>query len=226
MANSSSPTTTPFRVQSKPPLVIAVDGPAASGKGTISRKLAEHYGLHYLDTGSLYRAVAAIMLKQEITLTDENSAASVAKSLTLENIDEASIRTAEVGRVVAIVASMPGVRAAILDFQRNFSSQQPGAVLDGRDIGTVVCPDAQVKIFVTASPEIRAHRRWLELNNSGVEVSEAQILEDVRERDRRDAERAASPMKPAADAYLLDTSDLSIEAAFGAAVAIIDKAMG
>ena len=127
------------------------------------------------------------------------------------------------------MAVKPAVRAAILDFQRDFAASPPGgkkgAVLDGRDIGTVVCPDATVKLFVTASPEIRAHRRWLELNKSGVEVSEAQILEDVRERDRRDAERAVSPMRPASDAHLLDTSNLSIEAAFDMAVAIIDKAM-
>lgn len=211
-------------------VVIAIDGPAASGKGTLARRLARHYGYAYLDTGSLYRAVGQAVLAAGGDPADDKAALAAAEALDTALIDEKAIRTREAGEAASIVAVKPAVRAAILDFQRNFASRPPGgergAVLDGRDIGTVVCPDARVKIFVTASPEIRAHRRWLELNNSGVEVSEAQILEDVRERDRRDAERAASPMKPAADAYLLDTSDLSIEAAFDAAVAIIDKAMG
>lgn len=211
-------------------LVIAIDGPAASGKGTLARKLARHYGYAYLDTGSLYRAVGQAVLAAGGDPNDDEAALAAAEALDIAHIDEKAIRTREAGEAASIVAVKPAVRAAILDFQRNFAASPPGgergAVLDGRDIGTVVCPDARVKIFVTASPEIRAHRRWLELNNSGVEVSEAQILEDVRERDRRDAERTASPMKPAADAYLLDTSDLSIEAAFDAAVAIIDKAMG
>lgn len=211
-------------------VVIAIDGPAASGKGTLARRLARHYGYAYLDTGSLYRAVGQAVLAGGGDPADDKAALAAAEALDTALIDEKAIRTREAGEAASIVAVKPAVRAAILDFQRNFASRPPGgergAVLDGRDIGTVVCPDARVKIFVTASPEIRAHRRWLELNNSGVEVSEAQILEDVRERDRRDAERAASPMKPAADAYLLDTSDLSIEAAFDAAVAIIDKAMG
>lgn len=211
-------------------LVIAIDGPAASGKGTLARKLARHYGYAYLDTGSLYRAVGQAVLAAGGDPNDDEAALAAAEALDIAHIDEKAIRTREAGEAASIVAVKPAVRAAILDFQRNFAASPPGgergAVLDGRDIGTVVCPDARVKIFVTASPEIRAHRRWLELNSSGVEVSEAQILEDVRERDRRDAERTASPMKPAADAYLLDTSDLSIEAAFDAAVAIIDKAMG
>ena len=211
-------------------VVIAIDGPAASGKGTLARKLARHYGYAYLDTGSLYRAVGQAVLAAGGDPNDDEAALAAAEALDIAHIDEKAIRTREAGEAASIVAVKPAVRAAILDFQRNFAASPPGgergAVLDGRDIGTVVCPDARVKIFVTASPEIRAHRRWLELNSSGVEVSEAQILEDVRERDRRDAERPASPMKPAADAYLLDTSDLSIEAAFDAAVAIIDKAMG
>ena len=211
-------------------LVIAIDGPAASGKGTLARKLARHYGYAYLDTGSLYRAVGQAVLAAGGDPNDDEAALAAAEALDIAHIDEKAIRTREAGEAASIVAVKPAVRAAILDFQRNFAASPPGgeggAVLDGRDIGTVVCPDARVKIFVTASPEIRAHRRWLELNNSGLEVSEAQILEDIRDRDRRDAERTASPMKPAADAYLLDTSDLSIEAAFDAAVAIIDKAMG
>lgn len=209
--------------------VIAIDGPAASGKGTLARKLAQRYGYAYLDTGSLYRAVGQAVIAAGGDPNDDEAALAAARALDIAGIDERAIRTREAGEAASVVAVKPPVRAAILDFQRNFASSPPGgekgAVLDGRDIGTVVCPDAPVKLFVTASPEIRAHRRWLELKNSGSGVSEAQILDDVRERDRRDAERAASPMKPAADAYLLDTSDLSIEAAFDAAVAIIDKAM-
>jgi len=210
-------------------IVIAIDGPAASGKGTLARQIARHYGYAYLDTGSLYRATGQAVLASGGDPNDDKAALTAAQALDAAHIDERAIRTREAGDAASIVAVKPAVRAAILDFQRDFASSPPGgekgAVLDGRDIGTVVCPDATVKLFVTANPEIRAHRRWLELNKSGVEVSEAQILEDVRERDRRDAERTASPMRPASDAHLLDTSDLSIEAAFDVAVAIIDKAM-
>ncbi|MBO6632965.1 (d)CMP kinase [Parvibaculum sp.] len=210
--------------------VIAVDGPAASGKGTLARKLAAHYGFAYLDTGSLYRAVGHAVRAGGGDPADEAAALAAAQALDITKIDEKAIRTPEAGEAASLVAAMPPVRAAILHFQRNFAENPPdgktGAVLDGRDIGTVVCPSAQAKLFVVASPQVRAHRRWLELKNSGSQVSEAQVLEDIEERDRRDAARAASPMKPAADAHLLDTSDLSIEAAFGAAVAIIDKAMG
>lgn len=211
-------------------IVIAVDGPAASGKGTLARRLAAHYGFAYLDTGSLYRAVGHAVTSAGRDPADDKAALAAAQTLDLPKIDERAIRTAEAGAAASIVAAMPSVRAAILDLQRNFAHNPPGglpgAVLDGRDIGTVVCPDARAKLFVTARPEIRAHRRWLELNNSGSGVTEAQVLEDIQDRDRRDAGREASPMKPADDAHLLDTSDLSIEAAFGAAVAIIDKALG
>ena len=210
--------------------VIAVDGPAASGKGTLARRLAAHYGFAYLDTGSLYRAVGHAVLMAGGDPADEAAALNAAKALDTSKIDEKAIRTPQAGEAASQVAAMPPVRAAILHFQRNFAENPPegktGAVLDGRDIGTVVCPEARAKLFVIASPQIRARRRWLELKNSGSAVTEAQVLEDIEERDRRDAGRAASPMKPADDAHLLDTSDLSIEAAFGAAVAIIDKAMG
>jgi cytidylate kinase len=211
-------------------IVIAVDGPAASGKGTLARRLAAHYGFAYLDTGSLYRAVGHAVRQAGGDPSDEAAAVAAARTLDLSRIDDKAIRTPEAGEAASLVAAIPAVRAAILDLQRGFAANPPGgapgAVLDGRDIGTVICPGAPAKLFVIARPEIRAHRRWLELNNSGSSVSEAQVLEDIRERDRRDAERAASPMKPADDAHLLDTSDLSIEAAFGAAVAIIDKALG
>lgn len=211
-------------------IVIAVDGPAASGKGTLARRLAAHYGFAYLDTGSLYRAVGHAVRQAGGDPSDEAAAVAAARTLDLSRIDDKAIRTPEAGEAASLVAAIPAVRAAILDLQRGFAANPPGgapgAVLDGRDIGTVICPGAPAKLFVIARPEIRAHRRWLELNNSGSGVSEAQVLEDIKERDRRDAERAASPMKPADDAHLLDTSDLSIEAAFGAAVAIIDKALG
>jgi cytidylate kinase len=214
----------------KESITIAVDGPAASGKGTLARKLAAHYGFAYLDTGSLYRAVGHAVRAGGGDPADKAAALAAAKALDASRIDEKAIRTAEAGEAASLVAVMPEVRAAILHFQRDFASRppggKPGAVLDGRDIGTVVCPAAPAKLFVTARPEIRARRRWLELNNSGSAVTEAQVLDDIVERDRRDAERTASPMKPAKDAHLLDTSDLSIEAAFGAAVAIIDKALG
>lgn len=210
--------------------VIAIDGPAASGKGTLARKLARHYDFAYLDTGSLYRAVGQAVLAAGANPADEAAALAAANALDINRIDERAIRSREAGEAASVVAAIPEVRAAILHFQRDFAANPPGdkagAVLDGRDIGTVVCPDAKAKLFVTASAEVRAHRRWLELKVSGSAVAEAQILDDIRERDQRDAERATSPMKPAADAYLLDTSNLSIEAAFGAAVAIIDKAMG
>ncbi|MGX1197917.1 (d)CMP kinase [Parvibaculum sp. MBR-TMA-1.3b-4.2] len=210
-------------------MILAIDGPAASGKGTLARLLARHYGLAYLDTGSLYRAVGQTLLAAGRDPHDEKAALEAAQTLDTGHIDEKAIRTAEAGNAASIVAAMPPVRAAILDFQRNFAKNPPngenGAVLDGRDIGTVVCPDADVKLFITASPEVRAHRRWLELNNSGSDIAEAQVLADVRERDRRDAERPTSPMRPADDAHLLDTSNLSIETAFDAAVAIIDGSM-
>lgn len=210
-------------------VVIAIDGPAASGKGTLARKLARHYDFAYLDTGSLYRAVGQAVRAAGGDPSNEEAAVVAARGLDLTKIDEAAIRTREAGEAASLVAVMPAVRGAILQFQRDFAASPPGgkkgAVLDGRDIGTVVCPDADVKIFVTASPEVRARRRWLELKDSGSTVSEAQVLEDTKERDARDAGRAASPMRPAADAHLLDTTDLSIETAFGEAVRIIDKSM-
>lgn len=209
--------------------VIAIDGPAAAGKGTLAKKIAAHYAYAYLDTGSLYRAVGVAVMAQGLAASDEPAAIRAAQSLDATKIDQKAIRTAEAGEAASVVAVMPAVRAAILQFQRDFATNPPngakGAVLDGRDIGTVVCPEADVKIFVTASAEIRANRRFLELKTSGSTISEAQVLEDTRERDRRDAERTLSPMRPAADAHLLDTSNLSIEAAFGEAVRIIDKSM-
>jgi len=209
--------------------VIAIDGPAAAGKGTLARKLSSHYGFAYLDTGSLYRAVGQAVRDQGLDPSNAEAALKAAQTLDVSKIDERAIRTREAGEAASVVAVMQPVRDAILQFQRDFAANPPGdlsgAVLDGRDIGTVVCPQADVKIYVTASPEIRAHRRWLELKTSGSDVSEAQVLEDTRERDRRDSGRATSPMRPAEDAHLLDTTNLSIETAFGEAVRIIDKSM-
>lgn len=210
-------------------MIIAIDGPAAAGKGTLARKLANHYGFAYLDTGSLYRAVGQAVRDAGFDPSNEAEAIKAARNLDVAKIDERAIRTAQAGEGASLVAVMQPVRDAILQFQRDFALNPPnglkGAVLDGRDIGTVVCPDADVKIYVTASAEIRAHRRWLELKTSGSDLSETQVLEDTRERDRRDSERTTSPMRPADDAHLLDTSNLSIEAAFGEAVRIIDKSM-
>lgn len=211
-------------------MIIAVDGPAAAGKGTLARALAEKYDFAYLDTGSLYRGVAHAVLLAGSDPSDEAAALHAAETLDPAKIDPVAIRTPEVSSAASVVAALPPVRAAILAFQRNYAARPPagkaGAVLDGRDIGSVVCPDADVKLFVTASAEVRAHRRWLELKGSGSGLSEAQVLEDVRERDARDAERPVSPMKPADDSHLLDTSNLSIEAAFDAAVALIDSSRG
>ncbi|MDE1172361.1 MAG: (d)CMP kinase [Parvibaculaceae bacterium] len=205
-------------------MIIAIDGPAASGKGTLARKIAAHYELHYLDTGSLYRAVANEVLKAGRDPNDTSAAFSAAELLDVDRIEHGQIRSAAVGQAASIVAAKPEVRAAILQIQRDYAARKPGAVLDGRDIGTVVCPDADVKLFVTASPEVRAHRRWQELNATGHPVDEAEVLAEIRERDLRDMSRDIAPLRQAEDAYLLDTSNLDIEAAFDTAVGIIESA--
>lgn len=211
-------------------MIIAIDGPAAAGKGTLARAIADKFSFAYLDTGSLYRAVAHAVLLAGAEPTDEAVAIKAAQNLDVAQIDPVAIRTPDVAAAASVVAAMVPVRAAILQFQRKFAQTPPnnakGAVLDGRDIGTVVCPEADAKLFVSARAEIRAHRRWLELKGSGSELSEAQVLADVSERDRRDQERAHSPLKPAQDAYLLDTSDLSIETAFEQALAFIEGSKG
>jgi cytidylate kinase len=210
----------------KKPFVIALDGPAASGKGTLARLIARHYDFAYLDTGSLYRGVAAVLLRSGRRPGDEEAAAEAARNFSLCQIDGVDIRTREVGAAASKVAAMPAVRAALLDFQRRFAARPPGgakgAVLDGRDIGTVVCPDAEVKFFVTASPEVRAHRRFLELKESRPDISAEEIFNDLVERDARDAARAVAPLASAEDAELLDTTHLTIEAAFAAARRVID----
>jgi len=203
-------------------MIIAIDGPAAAGKGTLARRLAEHYGLRYLDTGALYRAVGLAVMRGGGDPGDAAAAEAAARNLDPALMEDPELRAAGTGVAASRVAVVPGVRAALLDFQRAFAAQPPGAVLDGRDIGTVVCPEADVKLFVTASPEVRARRRWLELRAAGEEVSFEEILAQVRERDERDMNRAEAPLRPAPDAHLLDTSELDIEAAFRAARRIID----
>ena len=207
-------------------LVIAIDGPAASGKGTLARRLAEYFNLPHLDTGLLYRATACALLDEGLPLDDEEAATAAARGLSLTDFDDARLRSREMGEAASVVAALPQVRAELVDLQRRFAAREEGAVLDGRDIGTVICPGARVKIFVTATPETRAQRRALELARRGEEVDYPTILADVKRRDERDSARAVAPLKPAADAVTLDTSDLDIEAAFRAGVAIVEKARG
>jgi cytidylate kinase len=204
--------------------VIAIDGPAASGKGTLARRLAEHYGLPHLDTGLLYRAVACSLIDEGLPLDDVTAAEAAARGLSLTEFDPERLRSREMGEASSVVAAIPAVRASLIDMQRSFAARSEGAVLDGRDIGTVICPTATVKIFVTASPETRAQRRALELASRGEDVDYAAILEDVRARDARDSERALAPLKAAEDAVMLDTSALDRDEAFAAALAIVEKA--
>ncbi len=206
-------------------MIIAIDGPAAAGKGTLSRLLAEKLGLAWLETGALYRAAALRMLRDGSDLRDPRAAVRAAAHLDGDDLNDPELRREDVGQATSRIAAIPEVRAALIGFQRDFARCPPGqargAVLDGRDIGTVVCPDADYKIFVTATSEARAHRRFLELRAGGVQVDERQVLEATLQRDARDTERSASPLKPADDAYLLDTTNLSIDAAFAALMAYI-----
>lgn len=194
---------------------IAIDGPAAAGKGTLSRAVADHFGFAHLDTGLLYRAVGAKML---------NGAEPVEAARTLEftEIDAMDLRTADVAQAASKVAVLSDVRAALTDFQRAFARRAGGAVLDGRDIGTVICPEAEVKFFVTASAEVRAKRRFLELTQAGTVITLAEVLADVRQRDDRDMNRAEAPLRPAQDATIIDTSDLTIEEALSRALAVVN----
>jgi cytidylate kinase len=207
-------------------MIIAIDGPAASGKGTIARRLALAYGLPHLDTGLLYRATARVLLDNGERLDDAERAVAAARGLALTDFDEERLRGAEMGEAASVVAAIPPVRAALLDMQRAFASQPGGAVLDGRDIGTVICPAATVKLFVTASPETRAQRRALELRGRGEAVDFADVLADIRRRDERDAGRSSAPLVAAADAVRLDTSDLDVEGAVAAARAIVERVRG
>jgi cytidylate kinase len=205
-------------------MIIAIDGPAASGKGTLGKRLAQRYGLRHLDTGLIYRAVAKALLDAGARLDDAARALAAAEALDPARFDEDALKAYAVGEGASIVSAIPQVRAALLAFQRNFAAAAPGAVLDGRDIGTVICPQAQVKIFVTASPQERARRRALELAARGEAVEEAAVLADILRRDERDRSRSVAPLKPAVDAHLLDTTHLDIEAAVRAAVDIVEAA--
>ncbi len=204
-------------------MIVAIDGPAASGKGTLARRLAQDLGLPHLDTGLLYRATARALLDHGQNLSNVTAAVAAARGLSLTDFDAMALRGREMGEAASIVAAVPEVRAALVDLQREFAKRPGGAVLDGRDIGTVICPEAQVKIFVTASPETRASRRALELKAQGEAVDYAEILEDIRRRDARDANRATAPLRTAEDAVVLDTTKLDIEAAYKAALGIVEK---
>ncbi len=205
-------------------LVIAIDGPAASGKGTLGRRLARQLGLMHLDTGLSYRAVAHALLMAGAELDDEAAAEQAARTLSMDSFDKNTLSSHEIGNAASKVATYSGVRTILVEKQRAFANTPPGAVLDGRDIGTVVCPDACVKFFITASPEERARRRFQEERGKGKHVEYEAILADIRARDERDSNRADSPLKPAEDAHLLDTSKMDIETAFEAVLAIVNRA--
>jgi cytidylate kinase len=203
-------------------MIIAIDGPAGSGKGTLGKKLAAHYGLRHLDTGLIYRAVAKALIDVGRAPSDVAAAAAAAQALDPARFDEKALKSHSVGEAASVVSAIPEVRAALLAFQRDFAAKPPGAVLDGRDIGTVICPEAGVKIFVTASPEVRAARRAKEYRAAGQAIEEAAVLADIRKRDERDTNRAAAPLKQAPDAHLLDTTHLDIDAAIRAAIDIVE----
>ncbi len=207
-------------------MIIAIDGPAASGKGTLATRIADHFGFHHLDTGTLYRAVARDVAAHGLKLDDVWAGVVAARVLKVASLGDPTLRGRAAGEAASIVASIPEVRATLLKFQQDFARKDPGAVLDGRDIGTVVCPQANVKIFVTASPEERARRRFAELSKSGGVLTFEQVLADIRARDARDAGRETAPMKPAEDAVLLDTTHLDIDGAFRAAVDLISTRTG
>ena len=207
-------------------MIIAIDGPAASGKGTLARHLAAHYGLPHLDTGLLYRATARALIDEGRRLDDVAAAVKAARGLALIDFEEAALRGREMGEAASVVAAFPEVRAALIEAQRAFAGRPGGAVLDGRDIGTVICPNATAKIFVTASPETRAQRRALELRSRGEPSDYAKVLADVLHRDRRDSSRATAPLKPAADAMILDTTDLDVEGTFREALRLVATKLG
>ena len=202
--------------------VIAIDGPAASGKGTLGRRLSQELALPHLDTGLTYRAVAHELLRGDLPLDDESVAVEAALRVDLAKLDRATLSDHAVGNAASKVAAMPAVRRTLVELQRNFAASPPGAVLDGRDIGTVVCPDADVKLYVTASPEERAKRRWKEMQDKGQDADYQEILDDIAARDARDMGREDSPLRPADDAHLLDTSQMDIETAFQRAMTFVE----
>jgi cytidylate kinase len=204
-------------------VIIAIDGPAASGKGTLGKKLAAHYGLRHLDTGLIYRAVAKALLDAGRRPDDVAAAVAAAQALDPARFDEPALKSHNVGEAASVVSAIPGVRAALVAFQRDFAAKPPGAVLDGRDIGTVICPNADVKIYVTAAPEVRARRRAAEYQAQGRNIDEAAVLADILKRDERDTQRAAAPLKQAPDAHLLDTTALDVTGAIAAAIVIVES---
>jgi cytidylate kinase len=204
-------------------MIIAIDGPAASGKGTLGKRLAAHFGLRHLDTGLLYRAVAKALIEAGHPLDDHAHAVAAAKALDPARFDEQTLKGHAVGEAASVVSAIPQVRAALLAFQRDFAVRPPGAVLDGRDIGTVICPDADVKIFVVAEPQVRARRRAAELKVSGQAADEAAILADILRRDERDRTRAIAPLVAAPDAHELDTTRLNVDQAVAAAIAMVER---
>jgi cytidylate kinase len=209
----------------KRPLVIAVDGPAASGKGTVARALARHFGLPHMDTGLLYRAAALNLWRWGGDPASEFEAVRACAELNLDGNDP-ELRSEPVSMIASSISAYPAVRAALLERQRDFASQAGGAVLDGRDIGTVIAPDAAVKLFVTATPEVRAGRRMLELEARGMKAHYAEVLADIHARDERDSTRPAAPLRQAEDAILLDTSELDVEAAVAEAVRLVEVKLG
>jgi CMP/dCMP kinase len=206
-------------------MIIAIDGPAASGKGTLGKRLAHHYGYRHLDTGVIYRAVAKAMLDHGFDLTDEARAVAAAMGLDPEDFGNPELKTQRIGEAASVVSAIPAVREVLVNFQRQFAADPPGAVLDGRDIGTVICPHADVKIFVVADPQVRAQRRTLEARARGEAADEAAVMADILKRDERDRNRMAAPLKAAADAHILDNSSLDIEASVRAAIAIVEAAL-
>ena len=212
------------------PIVIAVDGTAASGKGTLAKRLADHFGFAHLDSGSLYRLVALGVADAGGDPNSESDAVAAAQRIPFDRRTDARVRSAQIGSASSIVSVFPKVRQALLEFQHSFAAHPPGgakgAVIDGRDIGSVICPGATAKLFIDAAPEVRAHRRWLELKERGEQADEQAILAEIVERDARDRGRATSPLKPAADALLLDTTHLDIDAAFAAALALVQPKIG
>ena len=203
---------------------VAVDGPAASGKGTIAVRLGQAFDLPVLDTGLLYRAVGVLTQRAGQPLEDEDAATAAAIMLTAEQLDDPALRTRAAGELASRVAVHHKVREALLDYQRTFARQEGGAILDGRDIGTVICPEAPAKLYVTATPEVRADRRWKQLKGQGEDVAYDDVLADIRKRDARDGGRDAAPMVAAADATLLDTTEMTIEQAADAARRIVEAA--
>ncbi|MBU2533812.1 MAG: (d)CMP kinase [Alphaproteobacteria bacterium] len=207
-------------------MIIAIDGPAASGKGTLAKRIADYYGFHHLDTGLLYRAVARDVRAANGVLDNADDAARAAERLDPATLADPTLRHPGLGNAASVVAQIPRVRDILLAVQHAFAGRQPGAVLDGRDIGTIVCPQADVKIFVIADTAVRAERRFRELKGRGEAVTRQQIFDTISQRDKRDTERADSPMRPAPDALLLDTTELDIEEAFDAAIELIKRKIG